>query len=123
MAQSTLFRSEEMSLIQLYIPAEVAQPCVAELGELGKVQFRDVSQNELFFYFPGIKNNLLFYSLIPTSMLSNVHLFLKLEDSMRWNVNVVRIIFFFYLFLLEKITHTHINPFFFFNSRFYFPLF
>ncbi|KAI8326975.1 V-type ATPase, V0 complex, 116kDa subunit family [Choanephora cucurbitarum] len=26
-----------MSLIQLYIPAEVAQPCVAELGELGKV--------------------------------------------------------------------------------------
>lgn len=43
MAPSTLFRSEEMSLIQLYIPAEVAQPCVAELGELGKVQFRDVS--------------------------------------------------------------------------------
>jgi hypothetical protein len=42
MAPSTLFRSEEMSLIQLYIPAEVAQPCVAELGELGKVQFRDV---------------------------------------------------------------------------------
>ena len=43
MAPSTLFRSEEMSLIQLYIPAEVAQPCVAELGELGKVQFRDVN--------------------------------------------------------------------------------
>jgi hypothetical protein len=42
MAPSTLFRSEEMSLIQLYIPAEIAQPCVAELGELGKVQFRDV---------------------------------------------------------------------------------
>lgn len=42
MAPASLFRSEEMSLIQLYIPAEVAQPCVAELGELGKVQFRDV---------------------------------------------------------------------------------
>lgn len=39
---STLFRSEEMSLIQLFIPAEVANTCVAELGELGKVQFRDV---------------------------------------------------------------------------------
>lgn len=39
---STLFRSEEMSLIQLFIPAEVAHTCVAELGELGKVQFRDV---------------------------------------------------------------------------------
>ncbi|CAO3684159.1 unnamed protein product [Rhizopus stolonifer] len=43
MAPSTLFRSEEMSLIQLYIPSEVAQPCVAELGELGKVQFRDLN--------------------------------------------------------------------------------
>ncbi|KAG0169631.1 H(+)-transporting V0 sector ATPase subunit a [Apophysomyces sp. BC1015] len=43
MAQTTLFRSEEMSLIQLFIPAEVAQPCVAELGELGKVQFRDLN--------------------------------------------------------------------------------
>lgn len=39
---STLFRSEEMSLVQLFIPAEVAHTCVAELGELGKVQFRDV---------------------------------------------------------------------------------
>ncbi|CAO3618883.1 unnamed protein product [Mucor hiemalis] len=43
MAPSTLFRSEEMSLVQLYIPIEVAQPCVAELGELGKVQFRDLN--------------------------------------------------------------------------------
>ncbi|KAK3830305.1 MAG: V-type ATPase, V0 complex, 116kDa subunit family [Linnemannia gamsii] len=32
-----------MSLIQLYIPAEVAQPTVAELGELGLVQFRDLN--------------------------------------------------------------------------------
>jgi V-type H+-transporting ATPase subunit a len=39
---TTLFRSEEMSLIQLFIPAEVAHTCIAELGELGKVQFRDV---------------------------------------------------------------------------------
>lgn len=50
MAQSTLFRSEVMSLIQLYIPSEVAQHCVSELGELGKVQFRDVS--ELFILSP-----------------------------------------------------------------------
>ncbi|KAF9419078.1 H(+)-transporting V0 sector ATPase subunit a [Podila epigama] len=40
---STFFRSEEMSLIQFYIPAEVAQPTVAELGELGLVQFRDLN--------------------------------------------------------------------------------
>ncbi|ORX49131.1 V0/A0 complex, 116-kDa subunit of ATPase [Hesseltinella vesiculosa] len=32
-----------MSLVQLYIPAEVAQRCVSELGELGKVQFRDLN--------------------------------------------------------------------------------
>ncbi|KAF9586649.1 H(+)-transporting V0 sector ATPase subunit a [Lunasporangiospora selenospora] len=43
MSESTLFRSEEMSLIQLYIPAEVAQQTVSELGELGLVQFRDLN--------------------------------------------------------------------------------
>ncbi|KAF9994869.1 H(+)-transporting V0 sector ATPase subunit a, partial [Modicella reniformis] len=43
MAESTLFRSEQMSLIQLYIPAEVAQPTVSELGELGLIQFRDLN--------------------------------------------------------------------------------
>ncbi|KAI8350578.1 V-type ATPase, V0 complex, 116kDa subunit family [Mortierella sp. GBAus27b] len=34
-----------MSLIQLYIPSEVAQPTVAELGDLGLVQFRDLNPN------------------------------------------------------------------------------
>jgi len=32
-----------MSLIQLYIPSEIAQPTVAELGELGLIQFRDLN--------------------------------------------------------------------------------
>lgn len=31
-----------MSLIQLYIPSEVAHATVQELGELGNVQFKDV---------------------------------------------------------------------------------
>lgn len=53
MAESTFFRSEEMSLIQLYIPAEVAQPTVSELGELGLVQFRDVRQSAVFLYQDG----------------------------------------------------------------------
>ena len=31
-----------MSLVQLFVPAEVAHDTVAELGELGNVEFRDV---------------------------------------------------------------------------------
>lgn len=38
----SLFRSEEMSLCQLFLQTEAAYACVAELGELGLVQFRDV---------------------------------------------------------------------------------
>ena len=39
----SLFRSEEMTLAQLFLQSEGAYACVRELGELGKVQFRDVS--------------------------------------------------------------------------------
>lgn len=31
-----------MSLVQLFVPTEVAHDAVAELGELGNVQFKDV---------------------------------------------------------------------------------
>lgn len=41
-----LFRSEEMTLAQLFLQSEAAYCCVSELGEIGMVQFRDVS---LFF--------------------------------------------------------------------------
>lgn len=40
-----LFRSEEMTLAQLFLQSEAAYCCVSELGELGMVQFRDVSMN------------------------------------------------------------------------------
>lgn len=39
----SLFRSEQMSLVQLFVPAEVAHDTVAELGELGNVQFKDLN--------------------------------------------------------------------------------
>lgn len=42
-----LFRSEEMTLAQLFLQSEAAYCCVSELGELGMVQFRDVSMNFL----------------------------------------------------------------------------
>ncbi|KAG9509657.1 V-type proton ATPase 116 kDa subunit a isoform 1, partial [Fragariocoptes setiger] len=39
----TLFRSEEMQLSQLFLQSESAYNTVAELGELGLVQFRDLN--------------------------------------------------------------------------------
>lgn len=38
----SLFRSAAMSLVQIYIPGEVAHATVAELGGLGNVQFKDL---------------------------------------------------------------------------------
>jgi V-type H+-transporting ATPase subunit a len=40
-----MFRSEEMSLCQLFIQPEAAYHSVAELGEIGVAQFRDVSSH------------------------------------------------------------------------------
>lgn len=39
----SLFRSEPMTLCQLFVQSEAAFNCVAELGELGLVQFRDLN--------------------------------------------------------------------------------
>lgn len=41
----SLFRSEQMTLCQLFLQSEAAYACVSELGELGLVQFRDVSSS------------------------------------------------------------------------------
>ena len=38
-----LLRSQSMQLVQLYIQVEAAHDTVDELGDLGTVQFRDVS--------------------------------------------------------------------------------
>jgi V-type H+-transporting ATPase subunit a len=40
-----------MSLVQLFVPTEVAHDTVAELGELGNVEFKDVSSSYLSFFF------------------------------------------------------------------------
>ncbi|XP_051992982.1 V-type proton ATPase 116 kDa subunit a 3 [Xyrauchen texanus] len=41
----SLFRSEEMCLVQLFLQADSAYNCVSELGELGLVEFRDLNPN------------------------------------------------------------------------------
>ncbi|ORX87538.1 V0/A0 complex, 116-kDa subunit of ATPase [Basidiobolus meristosporus CBS 931.73] len=43
MAKSTFFRSEEMSLVQIYIPVEIARTTVSRLGDHGLIQFRDLN--------------------------------------------------------------------------------
>ncbi|GJP49702.1 hypothetical protein CLOM_g8883 [Closterium sp. NIES-68] len=41
-----LFRSEEMQLVQLIIPAEAAHNTIAHLGEIGLLQFRDLNPDK-----------------------------------------------------------------------------
>lgn len=45
--KDTLFRSADMSLTQLYIANEIGREIVSALGELGEVEFRDVSHSHL----------------------------------------------------------------------------
>lgn len=61
----SLFRSEEMTLCQLFLQSEAAYACVSELGELGLVQFRDVSKISLLGNFTIFNNfTLQFYYTI-----------------------------------------------------------
>lgn len=39
----SMFRSEEVALVQLFLPTGAAYTCVSQLGELGLVEFRDLN--------------------------------------------------------------------------------
>lgn len=44
------FRSEEMCLAQLFLQSGSAYDCISELGEMGLVEFRDVSLDSATVY-------------------------------------------------------------------------
>ncbi|KAG3284523.1 T-cell immune regulator 1, ATPase H+ transporting V0 subunit a3, transcript variant X2 [Ictidomys tridecemlineatus] len=41
----SMFRSEEVVLVQLFLPTAAAYACVSQLGELGLVEFRDLNES------------------------------------------------------------------------------
>lgn len=51
---ASILRSKPMLLVQLYIQIEAAHDTIDELGKLGLVQFRDVSERNLSFGWVGI---------------------------------------------------------------------
>ncbi|KAF3070819.1 V-type proton ATPase subunit a [Daldinia childiae] len=44
-SKQSMFRSADMSMVQLYISNEISRECVNALGELGLVQFRDLNSD------------------------------------------------------------------------------
>lgn len=50
-AKDTMFRSADMSMVQLYVANEIGREVINALGEIGQIQFRDVSTSIILLLF------------------------------------------------------------------------
>uniref|UniRef100_A0A672Q3L4 V-type proton ATPase subunit a n=1 Tax=Sinocyclocheilus grahami TaxID=75366 RepID=A0A672Q3L4_SINGR len=79
-----LFRSEEMTLAQLFLQSEAAYCCVSELGELGMVQFRDLNPDVNVFQRKFVNECFYFFiSLICIYITDHQATFEKLENELK----------------------------------------
>jgi hypothetical protein len=93
MVRMDLFRSEEMVLVQLIMPAESAHDTITYLAELSLLQFRDVSPET-----PKL------FSMSPPSLLHLLGLFLLSSDPHSF-VRTFKIQMFMVLFLSNPFAH------------------
>jgi hypothetical protein len=76
-----LFRSEPMQLIQLIIPIESAHRTVSYLGDLGLLQFKDVSIHP---FLNSINPSLIRFRFIFFSLHNRYYLVIRVHDSVYW---------------------------------------
>ena len=83
--KESLFRSQDMTLTQLYVPNEVGREVVSALGELGVMQFRDVKCTEL----ANVKSVLTYDSSIRTPLPSSEHIHRRFAVLIMSNVSLI----------------------------------
>jgi vacuolar-type H+-ATPase subunit I/STV1 len=66
---ASLFRSEDMQLLQIFIQADVAIDALKELGELGILQFKDVRPSEALLRLSHRTLPLLLFFFVSSSLL------------------------------------------------------
>lgn len=93
----SMFRSEEMALCQMFLQPEAAYSTVSDLGELGLVQFRDVSFQKKSTIFKWLADWHDYFGII---LILLKFFLLKLSWQVTWFLN--RVIFTKFLKIVEN---------------------